>query len=63
MLDAKGEVAYVGAATAVQDGKWQAVLPKDVTGKLSAGANKLEVIVASKRVAVPTFGSIQFVTN
>jgi peptide/nickel transport system substrate-binding protein len=63
VLDAKGEVAYVGAATAVQDGKWQAVLPKDVTGKLSAGANKLEVIVASKRVAVPTFGSIQFVTN
>lgn len=62
VLDAKNEVAYVGQAKALQDGKWQAALPKDVTSKLAAGSNKLEVIVVSKRVAVPSFGSVQFVT-
>ena len=62
VLDAKGEVAYVGAAKAAKDGQWTATLSKDATAKLAAGSNKLEVIVVSKRVAVPSFGSIQFVT-
>jgi len=62
VIDAKGEVAYSGAARAVKDGQWVATLSKDVTAKLAAGSNKLEVIVVSKRVAVPGFGSTQFVT-
>ncbi|HOR01002.1 MAG TPA: ABC transporter substrate-binding protein [Anaerolineae bacterium] len=62
VLDAKGEVAHVDAAKAVADGKWTATLSKEVTAKLAAGSNKLEVIVVSRKVAVPGFGSIQFVT-
>lgn len=62
VFDAKGEVAHVGEATAVEDGRWEATLSKDVTSKLAAGSNKLEVIVVSKRVAVPSFSAMQFVT-
>jgi len=62
VLDAKSEVAYTGAATAVSEGKWKATIPADASAKLTAGSNKLEIIVVSKRVAVPSFGNIQFVT-
>ena len=62
VLNASNEVAYVGEATAVADGQWKAEIPAVATGKLTAGSNTLEVIVVSKRVAVPGFGSVQFVT-
>lgn len=62
VFDATGAVAHVGAATPAEDGRWEVTLTEEVTGKLSAGSNKLEVIVVSKRVAVPSFGSMQFVT-
>jgi peptide/nickel transport system substrate-binding protein len=63
LFDATGELAYVGEATAVEDGLWQATLTADVTGKLAAGSNRLEVVAVSKRVAVPSFDSITFVTS
>ncbi|NMC00797.1 MAG: ABC transporter substrate-binding protein [Chloroflexi bacterium] len=62
VLDAKGEVAYVGAAEAVEDGLWKIELSADVTGKLEAGSNRLEVVVVSKRVALPSTDSLTFVT-
>lgn len=62
VFDAKSALAMVGEAEAVEDGKWQVKLGKEATGKLEAGSNRLEVVVVSKLVAVPTFASAQFVT-
>jgi peptide/nickel transport system substrate-binding protein len=62
LFDATGELATTGVATAVEDGKYEVVLPADVTGALEAGANKLEVVVVSKVVSIPSFASFEFVT-
>ena len=63
VFDATGAVAGTGAATAVSDGKWQVVLGTDVTSKLAAGSNKIEVIVAPIPVAQPSFSTLSFVTT
>lgn len=63
VLDANGEVAYVGAAEPVEDGLWAATLGADVTAELAAGSSTLEVVVVSLRVAVPSFASMQFVVS
>ncbi|HSM54861.1 MAG TPA: hypothetical protein VK879_01800, partial [Candidatus Sulfomarinibacteraceae bacterium] len=62
LFDANGAVAEVGEAVAVEDGLWQIILSADTTGSLVAGSNRLEAIVISKLVAVPSFSDIQFVT-
>ncbi|MBM3134047.1 MAG: ABC transporter substrate-binding protein [Chloroflexi bacterium] len=62
VLDATGNIALVAEAKAVKDGEWTAALTAEQTNKLAAGSNRLEVIVASKLVAVPTFESFTFVT-
>jgi peptide/nickel transport system substrate-binding protein len=62
VFDAAGELVHVGEAKAVADGHWQAVVGADVSGKLAAGSNRLEVVVISKRVALPSFDSTLFVT-
>ncbi|MBN2045454.1 MAG: hypothetical protein JW757_10575, partial [Anaerolineales bacterium] len=62
LFDAKGVLAATGAATAVEDGLFQAVLTADMTSKLEAGSNKLVVAVGSKVVSIPTFANYEFVT-
>ena len=62
VFDASGELVHVGEAEAVEDGLWEVALTSDITDKLAAGSNRLEVVVVSYRVALPSFGSIQFVT-
>ena len=62
LFDANGELAEVGEATAVEDGLWQVTLSAETTGALEAGSNRLEVIVVSNLVALPSFTDIQFVT-
>lgn len=62
VFDATGQLAHTGEAEAVADGQWQVVLPADVTNALEAGSNRLEVIVVSNRVALPSFEALQFVT-
>ncbi len=62
LYNAKGEIVTVGEATFVADGQYQVVLPADVTAKLEAGSNKLELAVVPFTVSQPTFTSIQFVT-
>jgi peptide/nickel transport system substrate-binding protein len=62
VFDATGELALSGAAEAVEDGLWKIVLDKDGTSELEAGSNRLEVAVVSKRVSIPTFESLEFVT-
>jgi peptide/nickel transport system substrate-binding protein len=62
LIDAKGQLAYVGEAEAVEDGLWVATVPADVTANLEAGSNRIEIAVVLKPVALPAFGSMQFVT-
>lgn len=62
VFDATGAVAHVGEATLVEDGYFEIALDADVTGDLEAGSNRLEAIVVSKLVAVPSFDSLTFVT-
>lgn len=62
VLDAKGELAIVGEAKAAKDGEWTISLTPEQTTKLAAGSNRLEVIVASKMIAIPAYESLSFVT-
>jgi hypothetical protein len=62
LYNAKNEVVAVAEATAVKDGEYTITLTKDVTSKLEAGSNKIEVVVVPSVVSVPTFTSIDFVT-
>jgi peptide/nickel transport system substrate-binding protein len=62
LFDANGALAEVGAAEAVEDGLWQVTLSPETTGALEAGSNRLEVVVVSRLVALPSFTDLQFVT-
>jgi len=62
LYDATGTIVAVGQATPVEDGKYTVDLAADVTSKLAAGTNKLELAVVPSVVSVPTFTSIDFVT-
>jgi hypothetical protein len=64
LFDSTGAVIGKGTATAgSSDGQWQVVLGADVTSKLTAGSNKITVVVAPIPVAQPTFVSMSFVTT
>lgn len=62
LYNAKGEIVSVAEVPATADGQYSIVLPADVTSKLEAGSNKLEVAVVPLTVAIPAFTSIEFVT-
>ncbi len=62
LFDSKGTLVSTGAAEAVEDGHYLVNLPADVTSKLDAGSNKLEVVVVPSVVSVPSFASFEFVT-
>jgi peptide/nickel transport system substrate-binding protein len=62
LYNAKGEVVNVGEATAGADGAYTVTLSKDITAKLEAGSNKIEIAVVPLPVSVPTFSSMEFVT-
>ncbi|MCS7056713.1 MAG: ABC transporter substrate-binding protein [Thermoflexales bacterium] len=62
LFDANNALVATGVAEATGDGQYAVKLDADVTGKLTEGSNKLEVVVTSKLVSVPTFASFQFVT-
>ena len=62
LFGANGELASTGLAEAAGEGQYTVTLPADVTSKLEAGSNKLEVVVVSKLVSIPTFAPFEFVT-
>ncbi|MFQ5459612.1 MAG: ABC transporter substrate-binding protein, partial [Anaerolineae bacterium] len=62
-FDATGELVDSGTATAVEDGLWRVQLAPELTSGLEAGSNRLEVVVVSKLVALPSLGAIEFVTT
>jgi peptide/nickel transport system substrate-binding protein len=63
VFDATGELVGSGAAEGVEDGLWQVTLGSDMTEGLADGSNRLEVVVVSKLVALPSLGAIDFVTT
>ncbi len=63
VFDATGELASVGDAEPVEDGYYQIVLSSELTGGLSAGSNRVAVIVVSSRALVPVTDSLSFVTE
>jgi peptide/nickel transport system substrate-binding protein len=62
VFNANNEVVATGDAEAAGDGQYTIVLGPDVTSSLEAGANRLEVAVASRLVSIPSFASFEFVT-
>jgi peptide/nickel transport system substrate-binding protein len=63
LFDSKGTLVGTGLAEAMEDGHFQVNLPTEVTSKLEAGSNKLEVVVVPSVVSVPSFASFEFVTT
>jgi len=63
LYDGTGALIKSDLATFVADGQYQVVLPAEITAALAAGANKLEIAVVPLTVSVPTFTSVQFVTE
>ncbi len=62
VFDATGVLAVSGDAEFVEDGYYTVTLDADTTSGMEAGSNKLEVVVVSKIVSIPTFESLEFVT-
>lgn len=62
LFDAFGEIALSGSGAAVGDGLWRITLTAEETARLPSGSNRLEVIVAPRRVSIPSFASFGFVT-
>jgi peptide/nickel transport system substrate-binding protein len=60
LYDPTGAVIASGEATAAGDGHYQVVLGADVTGKLVAGSDKIEVAVVPIPVAIPAFTTMDF---
>ncbi|WP_376789007.1 ABC transporter substrate-binding protein [Thermoflexus sp.] len=63
VFDAQGQVAASGQAAPVAEGRYQVRLTGDVTQKLGAGSNRLEVIVTVKPVSLPAFASLEFIST
>jgi peptide/nickel transport system substrate-binding protein len=63
VLDATGALAFTGEAEASGDGTFVVTLSADQTSGLVPGANRLEVVVVSKAVAIPSSASFDFVTQ
>jgi peptide/nickel transport system substrate-binding protein len=62
VFNANNELVATGDAESVADGQYMVTLGPDVTSGLEAGANRIEVAVASNLVSIPSFASFEFVT-
>jgi len=63
IFDARGQLVATQPAEPVRDGEWRVALTPEQTGKLEVGSNRIEAIVVSKTVSIPSFGSAAFVTR
>ena len=61
LFNGAGELAHSGSVSRGENG-WSVDLPAERIRNLGAGANRLEVIVRSNRVALPRFSSHVFAT-
>jgi peptide/nickel transport system substrate-binding protein len=63
VFDAAGAVVAQGDATAGAAGQYTITLAADVTAKLVAGSNKLEVVTTSLAVSIPAITDFEFVAK
>jgi peptide/nickel transport system substrate-binding protein len=63
LYDAEGSLVLSGEAAVVADGQYSVTLTAVELGKLPAGSAKIEFIVSSKMVAIPTFASLEFMVS
>jgi len=63
VIDGRGEVALVGSANLVDDGLYEIRLTAEETARLTAGSNRLEVVVVTIPVSIPVFESTNFITT
>jgi peptide/nickel transport system substrate-binding protein len=63
LFDGRGQLTALGEAQAVQDGLFRVALSAEQTAQLIVGANRLEVIVVSKLVSIPSFEEVTFRTQ
>jgi len=61
LFDAEGNLVLSGRAEPVKDGLFVISIPAAETAKLPVGTVRIEVAVASKVVAIPSFASASFV--
>lgn len=62
LFNARGELVELANAEAVRDGVWRIVLSSKQSARLPLGSNRLEVVVTSRVVALPSFKTFRFVT-
>lgn len=62
VFDATGQLTLVGEAEVVHDGLWRVALSPEQTAQLASGGNRLQVIVVSKLVSIPSTEETTFVT-
>jgi PKD repeat protein len=62
LFDATNTIVNQGDATMTAEGTYKVALTAAITGKLTAGSDKLEIVVVANPVAIPTFFTQQFVT-
>ena len=62
LLDARGELVTVADAQPTSDGMWEVNLTSEQTADLEIGSTRLEVVVVSKLVSIPSFEKFAFVT-
>ncbi len=62
LFDATNTIVNQGDAKMTAEGAYSVALTADITGKLTAGSDKLVIVVVAKPVAIPTFFTQQFVT-
>ena len=57
VVDSQNQLRFTGDAMPVNtaNGLWRVILDADMTGQLSPGTNRLEIVVTSEQVAVPSF--------
>jgi hypothetical protein len=62
LYDATGQIVQVIPGELVEDGYYTITVPADVSSEMEAGASKLEAVVVSEVVAIPSFIAFEFVT-
>jgi peptide/nickel transport system substrate-binding protein len=62
LFNARGELVELAGAQPVRDGVWRIVLNPEQTVRLPLGSNRIEVVVTSRVVALPSFKTFRFVT-
>ncbi|MDP2952113.1 MAG: ABC transporter substrate-binding protein [Chloroflexota bacterium] len=62
VFDAQGMLSTTRDAETVRDGVWRARLTPEETARLGVGSSRLEVVMVSRAVSIPSFESLTFVT-